>query len=85
MAHELDGLDLNLMRLLKAVVDNRSIKLAAMQLGISQPSASRAVMKLKTILMILYLFAKPMALSHPPWLYDWQKCLMRCFIPLRKC
>ncbi len=45
MAHQLDALDLNLMRLLKAVVENRSIKLAAMQLGISQPSASRGVMK----------------------------------------
>ncbi|MGU3847347.1 LysR family transcriptional regulator, partial [Vibrio diabolicus] len=32
MAHQLDALDLNLMRLLKAVVENRSIKLAAMQL-----------------------------------------------------
>ncbi|WP_205619470.1 LysR family transcriptional regulator [Ferrimonas senticii] len=47
MTQPLDNLDLNLMRLLKAVVDNRSIKLAAMQLGISQPSASRGVMKLK--------------------------------------
>ncbi|MDL1990142.1 LysR family transcriptional regulator [Vibrio parahaemolyticus] len=49
MAHQLDALDLNLMRLLKAVVENRSIKLAAMQLGISQPSASRGVMKLKQV------------------------------------
>ena len=29
MPHQLDALDLNLMRLLKAVVENRSIKLAA--------------------------------------------------------
>ncbi len=49
MPHQLDALDLNLMRLLKAVVENRSIKLAAMQLGISQPSASRGVMKLKDV------------------------------------
>ncbi|GAA5647632.1 MULTISPECIES: LysR family transcriptional regulator [Vibrio] len=49
MSHQLDNLDLDLMRLLKAVVDNKSIKLAAMQLGISQPSASRGVMKLKQV------------------------------------
>ncbi|RJX68810.1 LysR family transcriptional regulator [Vibrio sinensis] len=49
MSHQLDSLDLNLMRLLKAVVDNKSIKLAAKQLGISQPSASRGVMKLKAV------------------------------------
>ncbi|WP_318517840.1 LysR family transcriptional regulator [Photobacterium leiognathi] len=47
MSHQLEELDLNLIRLLKAVVEHRSIKLAAMQLGISQPSASRGVVRLK--------------------------------------
>ncbi|KJG35066.1 LysR family transcriptional regulator [Photobacterium angustum] len=47
MSNPLSELDLNLIRLLKAVVDHKSIKLAAMQLGISQPSASRGVVKLK--------------------------------------
>nr|WP_236689483.1 LysR family transcriptional regulator [Photobacterium angustum] len=42
MSNPLSELDLNLIRLLKAVVDHKSIKLAAMQLGISQPSASEA-------------------------------------------
>ncbi|WP_345844240.1 LysR family transcriptional regulator [Shewanella algae] len=66
MAHELDTLDLNLMRLLKAVVDNRSIKLAAMQLGISQPSASRGVMRLKQTFQDPLFVRKPHGVEPSP-------------------
>ncbi|MBV7262303.1 LysR family transcriptional regulator [Photobacterium sp. WH77] len=66
MAHQLDTLDLNLMRLLKAVVDHKSIKVAAAQLGISQPSASRGVARLKTTFNDPLFVRKPHGVEPSP-------------------
>ncbi|KKC97972.1 LysR family transcriptional regulator [Photobacterium halotolerans] len=66
MAHQLDTLDLNLMRLLKAVVDHKSIKVAAMQLGISQPSASRGIARLKATLNDPLFVRKPHGVEPSP-------------------
>ncbi|GLP97916.1 LysR family transcriptional regulator [Paraferrimonas sedimenticola] len=44
---DLNKLDLNLLRLLKALVDTGSTKAAALKLGISQASASRGLTQLK--------------------------------------
>ncbi|UTM57369.1 LysR family transcriptional regulator [Photobacterium sp. CCB-ST2H9] len=66
MAHQLDALDLNLMRLLKAVVDHRSIKVAAMHLGMSQPSASRGIARLKATLNDPLFVRKPHGVEPSP-------------------
>lgn len=47
MASQLENLDLNLLRLLKVVVETRSTSVAAEKLGVSQTSVSRGVAKLR--------------------------------------
>lgn len=49
MKNTLQDLDLNLLKLLKAVVDTRNTHAAANQLGISQTSVSRGLAKLKDV------------------------------------
>ncbi|MBY5944075.1 LysR family transcriptional regulator [Photobacterium rosenbergii] len=49
MEPRLDELNLNLMRLLKALVEKKSTKLAAEQLGMSQATASRGLASLKEV------------------------------------
>lgn len=49
MKNKLNDLDLNLLRLLKAVVETRNTHAAADKLGISQTSVSRGVAKLKEV------------------------------------
>ncbi|MEF1341186.1 LysR family transcriptional regulator, partial [Vibrio rotiferianus] len=47
MDKNLEGLDLNLLRLLKVVVETRNTSVAAEKLGISQTSVSRGMAKLR--------------------------------------
>lgn len=46
----IDGIDLNLLRQLDALLQNRSVTLAAAQLGIGQPAASRGLARLRKAL-----------------------------------
>ncbi|MGF1696198.1 LysR family transcriptional regulator [Vibrio lamellibrachiae] len=49
MKNKIDTLDLNLMKLLKAVVETQNTHLAAERLGISQTSVSRGLAKLREV------------------------------------
>ena len=47
---DLSGVDLNLLKLFEALVRERSVTRAGLQLGLSQPAASRALGRLRTML-----------------------------------
>lgn len=47
---DLNGVDLNLLKLLHALVEERSVTRAGMRVGLSQPAASRALARLRHLL-----------------------------------
>ena len=78
---DLNSIDLNLLKFLDALAQERSVTRAGLRLGLSQPAASRALGRLRAMLDDRLVARGQHGLELTPWASSWPAPSAACWNP----